>query len=315
MFNYLKKVMFEEHKDDGTDLPNQDNAEKTQDSDAQKIIDRINGEENPSDNDDVKLPSDEQENPDDKKDGDTLFADKYKTVDELKAGIAGLKSTLPDYVIDGMSNEALEKHYVELRKEFSGKQDDNKDRKFAKDEKPDDKPDEKEVDKKQEISGLWKELELSFKSTGGISNDMYDKFEELGIPSEIVDGYTDNIYKEQVSFTNKVYEMSGGQEQYNEIKEWAESGNIHESELKAIESMGYDAMLSALSGIKARYDLAKSKDIEQTPKRIVGETGSNTGNSYTSQEQYLKDVADRRYGQNRAYTELVEKKFANSKFQ
>jgi len=305
----LFHTFMEEANDNGKDLPaGEDNTEETQDNDAQKIIDEINGEKI---DEEVELPSDSKSG-----DVEKLFAEKYKTIDELKKGISGLKSELPDYVIDGMNDEALEKHYVELRKTFSKKDDNNKDRKFVKEEvkeNKDDKPD----DKKVEVTGLWKALENDFKTTGTISTEMYDKFEELGIPSDIVDGYADKIHSEQVDFTNKIYEMSGGQEQYAEIKDWAEDGNIPQSELDAIAKMPYDAMLSAMSGIKARFDIANNKNTEEHKKeetRITGDTKKTSSGSYTSQESYMKDVANKKYGQNRAYTEAVDRKFENSKF-
>ncbi|MEA3471586.1 MAG: hypothetical protein U9R24_07700, partial [Thermodesulfobacteriota bacterium] len=43
--------------------------------------------------------------------GDTLYANKYKSVDELKKGINNLGTKLPDYILDGLSNGALEMHY------------------------------------------------------------------------------------------------------------------------------------------------------------------------------------------------------------
>ena len=112
---------------------------------AQKIIDdelaRQNGDDptpNPDDGDDDPLPSDEGD------DGDKLFANKYKSVDELRKGIENIGSDLPQYVIDGMSDEALEQHYTELNKAKSGGEP-KSGRKHADDPKPNDdpKPDDK----------------------------------------------------------------------------------------------------------------------------------------------------------------------------
>ena len=103
-------------------------VEETQDPDAQRILDAIASgetafEEAPSD-EDTKLPSDEEdeetnqdeeENPEDGE----LLAGKYKNTDELKKGIINLKSTLPEYVLNGMTDEALVQHYNELELEFS----------------------------------------------------------------------------------------------------------------------------------------------------------------------------------------------------
>ena len=281
--------------------------EETLDKDAQAIIDKANGvQEDDEPNEDDKLPSDEQS--DEQNDDDRKLAGKYANVDELKKGITQLKSELPQYVIDGMSEEALEQHYVELQKNFSSK----KDRKFEKpDEKTDDEPNENEEPPTTAISKeLWTDLSKEFEETGSITSEMYDNLEKAGIPSEVVDNYIDGLNSKQVAFTNDVLEIAGGQEQYDVIKEWAEDGNVDGALLEAMQTMSYSQILPIYKGIKAQFD-AQNKE---PAKRIVGDTNGKTGKGYTSQEAYMKDVADKRYGQNRAYTESVDKKFELSKF-
>lgn len=306
LLNRFTKVFLEENDGDGNDLGGA-NPVETQDSDAQKIIDKINGKENP---DDVKLPSDENNN------GEKLFADKYKTVDDLKKGIGELGSTLPDYVINGMSEDALEQHYVELRKEFSSKskKEDGKNRKYTDKKDEEDGSDENENadEVKEKDPQLWNQLETQFNESGSITDDMYDKLEEMGIPSNVVDKYLDGLNAERVAFTNKVYEIAGGEAEYNQIKAWAEDGNISDAELKAIQNMSYDAILGAYQGIKARYDLATGKSGK--PVRIVGDTNVSKVGSYASREEYMADISDKKYGVNRAYTQAVETKFRNSNF-
>ena len=282
--------------------------EETLDKDAQAIIDKANGvKEDDEPNEDDKLPSDEPS--DETNDDDRKLAGKYANVDELKKGITQLKSELPQYVIDGMSEEALEQHYVELQKNFSSK----KDRKF---EKPDDEPEEKEGDENEEppttaiSKELWTDLSKEFEATGSITSEMYDNLEKAGIPSEVVDNYIDGLNSKKVAFTNDVLEIAGGQEQYDVIKEWAEDGNVDGALLEAMQTMSYSQILPIYKGIKAQFD-AQNKE---PAKRIVGDTNGKTGKGYTSQEAYMKDVADKRYGQNRAYTESVDKKFELSKF-
>ena len=288
----------------------EDDLIQTQDKDAQAIIDKLNGNGVPSIDDEEdnknKLPSDvtEEEN--------KLFADKYKNVDDLKKGITELKSTLPQYVIDGMSDSALEQHYVELRKNFSGKKDatDKTVRKFAEDEVVEEKVVEEKIVEKVKSSELWNDLQTNFEATGKVTSEMYDKLEEMGIPSDVVDNYVDGIHSKQVAFTNSVYEIAGGQEQFAEIKAWAEDGNISDAELDALKNMSYEAIIGSYKGIKARYDLAKGTN----GVRITGSTNTNSGAGYLNQADYMKDVADRRYGQNRVYTESVDAKFSKSSF-
>lgn len=278
---------------------NKTEVEDTQDKDAQKIIDKITGEA--SDEEEVDLPSNDNK----------LFAEKYETVEDLKNGIAGLKSSLPQYVIDGMSEAALEQHYVELRKEFSGKKEDTRGRKFQEEEAVEKKEEEKTDSIKETDPALWKTLETQFNTNGKISSEQYDKLEKMGIPSEIVDNYLDGLQGKRVSFTNSVYEIAGGQDGYAKIKEWAEDGNISQAEIDVMQKMPYDTILSMYKGVKARYDLANKQD---SGRRIAGNTTTSSGSGYKSQSEYMSDVADKRYGQNRAYSEAVDKKFANSKF-
>jgi hypothetical protein len=288
----------------------EDDLIQTQDKDAQAIIDKLNGNGVPSIDDEEdnknKLPSDvtEEEN--------KLFADKYKNVDDLKKGITELKSTLPQYVIDGMSDSALEQHYVELRKNFSGKKDatDKTVRRFAEDEVVEEEVVEEKIVEKVKSSELWNDLQTNFEATGKVTSEMYDKLEEMGIPSDVVDNYVDGIHSKQVAFTNSVYEIAGGQEQFAEIKAWAEDGNISDAELDALKNMSYEAIIGSYKGIKARYDLAKGTN----SVRITGSTNTNSGSGYLNQADYMKDVADRRYGQNRVYTESVDAKFSKSSF-
>jgi hypothetical protein len=139
---------------------------------------------------------------------------------------------------------------------------------------------------------------------------MYDNLEGLGIPSTVVDKYLDGLHSERVSFTNSVYEVAGGEEQYGVIKEWAENGGVSQEEIDAMQNLSYGAVLGMYKGIKARYDLANGKPAT----RITGDTNGSSTGGYVNQADYLKDVADRRYGQNRVYTESVDKKFSASKF-
>ena len=104
--------------------------------------------------------------------------------------------------------------------------------------------------------------------------------------------------------------MSGGQENYNKIKEWAETGGISESELNAISATkDRTALLGLLQGVKARYDLANG-----TYNRVVGSTKtSNSSSSYKNMNEYMKDVSDRRYQYDDTFRRAVDKKLASSK--
>lgn len=253
---------------------------------------------------DDSLPSDKEEEEEEepkKKETEALFAGKYKTVDELKKGITNLKSTLPQYVLDGMNDDALEKHYKELKTAFDN-------RKKPDDKKAEDKKDGSETAK---LSDLWKEAKAEFRNSSTISDDLYGRLENAGMDSDMINEYIDKLDYEQKEFTRNVYEIAGGQDEFLKIKEWAEDGNIPQSQLDSMQNMSYDAIILAMRGIKAVYD--SKNNTKKEPTRVSGKVATSSGSQYTSQQAYIKDVADPRYGKNKSYTEKVDAKFANSK--
>lgn len=299
---------------------NYDNVEETQDADALKIIESMKNGDNSyeADSDEEDVNNDEEQDNGSKEQKDTkLFANKYKTVDELKKGIKNIGSTLPDYIIEGMNDTALEKHYLDLQKEFS-----SKDRKFSRDNKEtkqeetkqEEEKDNKETKETKDVkvsADLFNKAEQYFIENGGLSNELYDELEKAGIPSSIVDRHISMVQQEAIMFTKEVYSMAGGEQAYNDIKNWAENGGIDKDELDYISSIqDKTKLIGALKNIKARYDLANNK----TP-RINGDNNtSNTSGSYKTQEEYLKDVSSSKYHTDELFRKTVDKKLANSKF-
>lgn len=270
----------------------------------QEIIDAANGKEAKKDDDGepVKLPSDDikdDDNDDDKKDG---FVDgKYADVDALKKGITELGSTLPEYVIEGMSDAALEQHYVELRKNFSAKKDDDENKSDVKDE------DAKKIVEDAKLN--WDDVSAEFGETGAISDETRKALNDANIPDMVIDGYIKGIQAEQTALTNEVYEIAGGQEQYDIIKAWVDEGGIPKAEVDALEGASKEVLMNAMYGFKARYDAAHPED----KKLLTGNVQRVTSDSYKNQAQYIADVTDRRYTTDKRYKQTVDDKFANSK--
>jgi hypothetical protein len=293
-----------------------DNTEPTGDPEAQRILDAIaNGEEDfkeapadeptlPSDAD-TKAEDDGSENHEDEGD---LLAGKYKDTTELKKGITNLKSTLPEYVLNGMSDEALVQHYEELSKEFSGGK-----KHIIKDDNPaEPKPDETKPKGAKAIpDDVWVDLSQSFDDKGGLSEEQYAKLESYGIPNVIVDGYLDGLVAKQNELVQERYAVAGGEEEYNTIKAWAEDGNIDASYLASMATMPVAQLKGAMQGVKAQYDIANGSK----PNRLLGNKSNNASTgSYSSQDAYIKDVNDRRYATDEAFRNKVDLKLSKSKF-
>jgi hypothetical protein len=270
------------------------------DAEAQKIVDAANGVEPKKDDEKIELPSDKPEDDeDDKKEG---FVDgKYADVDALKKGITELKSDLPQYVIDGMSDEALEQHYTELRKNFSGKPEEKKE--VAKEE------DVKKVVENADLD--WDKVSAEYTESGEVTAATREALNKAGIPDSVIDGYTTGLKSQQDAFTAEIYEVAGGQEQYEAIKAWADDGGIPKSELESLAGLDKNQLINSMYGIKARYEA--SNPVKNKVTRLTGETQRVTSDSYQNQAQYIADVSDPRYKSGSRYQQTVDDKFANSK--
>lgn len=270
----------------------------------QAVADRVTGKE-VEDDSPVELPSDK---PKENDDGDSRLAGKYDSVEDLRSGINELGSDLPDYVLEGMSEEALVRHYKELESNFH---EEKSGRKHSKDNEEEDgeKPKDGEDEKPEGVSEeLWTDLSTYFEEHGGITDAHYDQLNKAGIPDQVINDYIDGIQMKQQAFTQEIYDIAGGQETYETIKAWAEDYYPAER-IEAISRMDKDGMIMAMKGIKADY-------MEQNPSdgvRITGETRGTGVGSYASQEDYIIDVADKRYGIDKRYTKAVNDKFKNSK--
>lgn len=267
-----------------------------------KILDKVKNPEKYSEenNEEVELPS---ENKEEEAEEERVYANSFKNVDELKKGIDNLGSNLPDYVLEGMNDDALEKHYIELRKEFSSRKQESKEET--------EKPSENISD------DLWQNLEQTYSETGSITEEQKNELRKSGIPDKMIDGYIDGLKAqekantlEQQQFTEKIYDLAGGQEEYETIKSWAEE-TYSQEELTAIASGTYDEILFKMKGIKADY-IAKNGNITQD--RLRGRTSAKSGDGYKNQQEYLVDRMDRRYKTDGRYKAKVDSKFANSSF-
>ena len=275
---------------------------------AQAIIDAELGENNDriEDEDNLDLPSDKGS-----EDDVELLAGKYSSVDELRKGIVNIGSNLPKYVIDGMSEEALEKHYEELSKttkteerkprKHSEKQEKNADDVAAADKDKDGKPLTVEPE-------LWTELDSTFTKTGSITDEQYDKLNAAGIPDVMIDRYLDSVKAEQNAFTEKVYELSGGAEEFASIKEWAED---HQPDVvKMLNGMtDYNQILAVMKGVKVDYDASNSKS---KPSILRGKPSSSKSGGYASESDYLADVNDIRYKKDSRFRDKVKAKLSKS---
>lgn len=274
---------------------------------AQNIINAELGIEPDVLEDDVRLPSDDSLETE-----EHLFAGKYKSIEALKDGISNIGSNLPEYVINGMSNEALEEHYEKLQKTIPTQ---DRGRKFA------DKKEKEVVEKTPDdvkdtgvSNELWTELTEQFNTSGNITSEQYDMLNKSGIPDSVIDNYLEGIEAkanaEQQQFTARVYDIAGGEEQYSVIKQWAEDGGVAPERLAEISSMkDYKDITLAMYEIKHKYDSSVGSN---SGKTIRANKQGNSSSGYSSQSDYIADVNDSRYKTDARFREAVKAKLSKS---
>lgn len=288
---------------------NNEDAVLEMSAEEQAIADKVTGKEVEEQTGDVNLPSDNAtEDPNEKETSETSkLAGKYNSIEDLRNGVKNINPDVPDYILNGLNDEALEQYYLDQQKDLS-----SNGRKYSENKTKDNLDDDENVQEKKDASSpeeLWKELDEGFREDGIVSEELYEKMNKAGIPDSVIDKYADALQKEQVEIANKIVDLAGGQENFNAMKEWAEDGNISKAELDAISALPYDALLGALEGIKVRYE--KANPVVNEAVRLTGGQTTTSG-SYRNQSEYIMDVSDSRYGSDKRYTKLVDDKFQNS---
>jgi len=195
-------------------------------------------------------------------------------------------SERPQWLPEKFQNpEDLAKAYSELEKKFSGAAPGS-------------------------FDGLSKYSE-EFNTNGDLSDESIKAISAMGIPEQIVRAYVDGQKSVVESNVSAVFNLAGGQEQYQELIDWAGS-NIPDDEIDAfnnvIESGNMNTIRMAVQGLRARYSQANG----QTGKLIQGETRGPSGGAFRSVAEIVEAMKDPRYSKDPAYRADVEQRVALS---
>ena len=170
------------------------------------------------------------------------------------------------------------------------------------------------VDEAKEVAaeaGIdYSALESEYQENGNLSEDTYKSLEERGIPKNMVDAYIAGQEAIVSTTINKMYDIVGGETQYNDMIQWAQE-SLSESEVAAFNSSltSTEATEFAINGLYARYKA------EQGPNFIQGQQSrSSTSGGYNSKAEMMREMADPRYGKDPAFRAEVQRRVALSSF-
>ena len=200
--------------------------------------------------------------------------------------------TMPEK-FKGKSAEEIARSYAELEK-FKGNGDVAEDEPEAVEEAP--KP------------NVYLE---EFKTTGELSQASYEALIAQGATRETIDEALDYEKYKQDKATREMADVVGGIENYSAMEQWTVEQFSPEDRQAFVNEFAQAGTLGRKALLKDMY----SQFTAHTTGGDVIHTNTPQGTGakgYTSQHELQKDMADKRYGNDRSYTKAVEMKLAKS---
>lgn len=161
-----------------------------------------------------------------------------------------------------------------------------------------------------DVSNAIEDAAIAYAENGELSEANYKELEKLNITKDIVDTYIRGqqalISAEEVEITNSI----GGQENYEAMAEWARNnlpGEEIDSFDQIVESSTPEAAKMAVKGLYARF-LSEGGQ----PNIRQGQTSGSAVQPFQSNAQVVEAMRDKRYENDPAYREEVERRLAVS---
>ena len=162
-----------------------------------------------------------------------------------------------------------------------------------------------------DVSNAIEDAAIAYAENGELSEANYKELEKLNITKDIVDTYIRGqqalISAEEVEITNSI----GGQENYEAMAEWARNnlpGEEIDSFDQIVESSTPEAAKMAVKGLYARF----LSEGGQQPNIRQGQTSGSAVQPFQSNAQVVEAMRDKRYENDPAYREEVERRLAVS---
>jgi hypothetical protein len=158
------------------------------------------------------------------------------------------------------------------------------------------------------------DIQEQYAETGEVSEEGFKALEQIGIPKEYVERYIAGQVAIRDSQIQKIYDVAGGEERYEEINSWA-SENLNDSEIdyfnEQLNSQDFSKSETAIKGLVARFN----QDQGIGPDLIKGSTSGSGGvRPYSSMGEYLEamglrdQTGKKKYEHDSSYRKQVEKR-------
>lgn len=149
-----------------------------------------------------------------------------------------------------------------------------------------------------------------YNDEGGLTRNSYNELAKAGIPQQMVDSWIQGQEALQDRFVESAYSEVGGQENFNNMLEWA-TNNLPSEEVdafnRAIDSANPSDSMFAIKALNARYMAENSQ-----PNLLRGDTGTPSTGSFKSLAELRSAMADPQYTTDPAFRDQVAQKLARS---
>lgn len=154
-------------------------------------------------------------------------------------------------------------------------------------------------------------LSEEYDKNGSLSEESMKKLEEAGYPKSVVSAYIAGLEATAEKFVNDVVSHVGGADKYRQIAQFIATSGQADAYNSLLEKGNLSEIKLALDGFRARMRARTGN----TGRSILGGGGSGkVNNGYSSKQEMVKAMSDKRYGRDKGYTMEVQRKVMNSSF-
>ena len=220
------------------------------------------------------------------------------------------QSGRPEWLPEKFSSpEEMAKSYSELEKKMGAGADENKE-----EEQPQQTEENNENDNQENSNYNEAVVEASqefFANDGKLSDETYQKLEQIGLPRDLVDSYAAGQQALIQGEEAEIKGVAGGQ--YDQMAEWANE-HLPQEEVDAFDEAVTGGTVQqaklAVQGLYARYQNATGAQ----PKLTQGSVTGTSTMPFKSMQELARAQADPRYRSgDKAYHEEIDRRLSVSK--
>ena len=251
---------------------------------------------------------------------ENLLAGKYKTTEDLEAAYKELETKLGSQESEESEESEAEEDYVQLDPKDYYLEDGSVNYEAAKEAYGDQLTD---VFEASNIDPF--EMNTYFyENNGTLSDDMYSKLAEAGLPKGVVDNYLDGVRQSTATLESQqppienfsqqdvddVRSIAGGAEGYDALMEWA-ADNLNEVDADNFDQVldtGNKAAISfAIKALMSQYEEAAGRDSD-----LIQGKKAAAPEGYRSMAEVVRDMNNPAYETDDAYRDDVRRKLQSS---